>query len=67
MLKPIGLYNQGAKGIKEAAAFIVENMVVIFRKDLEKLLHIPHIVLYTAGAIFSIGMNKPATMVDSNV
>jgi len=67
VLKPIGLYSQRAKGIKEAAAFIVENCNGEFPTDLEKLLQIPHIGPYTAGAIMSIGMDKPAPMVDSNV
>jgi A/G-specific adenine glycosylase len=67
VLKPIGLYSQRAKGLKEAAEFLVNEYGSDFPKDLEKLLQIPHIGPYTAGAIFSIGMNKPAPMVDSNV
>jgi A/G-specific adenine glycosylase len=67
VLKPIGLYSQRAKGLKEAAEFLVDKCDGDFPKDLEKLLQIPHIGSYTAGAIFSIGMNKPASMVDSNV
>ncbi|AKB67570.1 A/G-specific adenine glycosylase [Methanosarcina mazei TMA] len=67
MLKPIGLYSQRAKGLKEAAEFLVNEYGGEFPIDLEKLLEIPHIGSYTAGAIFSIGMDKPAPMVDSNV
>lgn len=66
VLKPIGLYSQRAKGLKEAAEFIVKNHDEDFPTDLEQLLQIPHVGPYTAGAIFSIGMNKPAPMVDSN-
>ena len=67
VLKPIGLYSQRARGLKEAAEFLVDNYGGYFPKNLEKLLQIPHVGPYTAGAILSIGMNKPAPMVDSNV
>ncbi len=67
VLKPIGLYNQRGKGIKEAAQFIKEKYDGEFPGELKEILDIPHIGPYTGGAILSIGMNKPASMVDSNV
>ena len=67
ILKPIGLYNQRAKGVKEAAEFITEKHDGIFPDELKTIMEIPHIGPYTGGAILSIGMGKPATMVDSNV
>ena len=67
VLKPIGLYNQRGKGIKEAAQFIKEKYYGEIPGELKEILGIPHIGPYTGGAILSIGMGKPAPMVDSNV
>lgn len=67
VLKPIGLYKQRSRGLKEAA----ENIVRIHSGDLpnkyEELIKIPHIGAYTAGAIISFGYNKPESIVDSNI
>lgn len=67
VLKPVGLYKQRAKGLKETAKFIVENYGGEFPRGYTDLLKIPHIGPYTAGAIQSIGIGTPAPMVDSNV
>lgn len=67
ILKPIGLYNQRGKGVKEAAEFIMEKYGGEFPVEFKDILAIPHIGPYTGGAILSIGLGKPAPMVDSNV
>jgi A/G-specific adenine glycosylase len=67
VLKPIGLYKQRAKGLKETAKVIVEEYSGEFPQEYASLLKIPHIGPYTAGAIQSIGMGVSAPMIDSNV
>lgn len=67
VLKPIGLYKQRAKGLKETAKVVVEDYNGKFPREYTSLLKIPHIGPYTAGAIQSIGTGIPAPMVDSNV
>jgi A/G-specific adenine glycosylase len=67
VLKPIGLYKQRAKGLKETAKYIVEECGGEFPRGYTELLKVPHIGPYTAGAIQSIGTGTPAPMVDSNV
>lgn len=67
ILRPIGLYKQRAKGLKETAKVVVEEYGGEFPKEYASLLKIPHIGPYTAGAILSIGEGIPAPMVDSNV
>jgi len=66
ILGPIGLYKQRAKGVKEAAEFLVENYGGDFPQRFEELLHVPHIGTYTAACILSFGMNIPAPAIDSN-
>jgi A/G-specific adenine glycosylase len=66
ILKPIGLYKQRAKGIKEAAEFLVENFGGNFPRKFEELLHVPHIGTYTAACILSFGLDIPVPAIDSN-
>ena len=65
-LEPIGLHKQRAKGVKEAAVYIMKNYNGKFPKTFEKLLKVPHIGNYTAACILSFGMNIPAPAIDSN-
>lgn len=67
ILEPIGLYRQRSKGLKEAAEFVVQNYGGELPKGYEKLLDIPHIGPYAAGAIMSFGFGEPVPILDSNV
>jgi A/G-specific adenine glycosylase len=66
VLKPIGLYQQRAKGMKEASKYLVERFDGEFPTEFDKLLTVPHIGTYTAACILSFGMNIPAPAIDSN-
>ena len=66
LLKPIGLYRQRAHGLKQAAMIITIKHNGSFPNNLKDLLDIPHIGLYTAGAIMSLSYGIPAPMLDSN-
>jgi len=66
-LKPVGLYKQRSKGLKEAATYINENFDSLFPTTYGGLIEIPHIGPYTAGAIASFAFDRPIPIVDSNV
>lgn len=66
-LKPIGLYKQRSRGLKEAAHYIVTKCNSRIPNDYDRLLEIPHVGQYTAGAVLSFGFGRPAPIVDSNV
>lgn len=65
-LKPIGLFKQRAKGLKEAATYLVTSCNGDFPKKFDELIKIPHIGNYSAACILSFGMNIPAPAIDSN-
>ncbi|KAF5066013.1 Adenine DNA glycosylase [anaerobic digester metagenome] len=67
LIRPIGLHRQRAKGLKEAAEFIVEEYGGEIPDNFEDLLRVPHIGPYTAACILSFGFGVPAPAVDSNV
>jgi len=67
ILKPIGLYKQRSRGLKEAAENIVKVHNGVLPYKYEELIKIPHIGAYTAGAIVSFGYDKPEPIVDSNI
>jgi A/G-specific adenine glycosylase len=66
ILKPIGLYKQKAKGIKEASEYLVNSCRGKFPKKFDELIKIPHIGNYTAACILSFGMGVSAPAIDSN-
>jgi A/G-specific adenine glycosylase len=66
VLKPIGLNKQRAKGVKDAAKYLVESCNNEFPKRFEELIEIPHVGNYTAACILSFGMNISAPAIDSN-
>jgi len=66
VLRPIGLYKQRAKGVKEAAEYLVKYYDSELPNNFEELLKIPHIGTYTAACILSFGMAIPAPAIDSN-
>lgn len=67
VLRPIGLYKQRSKGLKEAAKYIMEECDGQIPSTYDDLLRVPHVGPYTAGATISFGFGKPAPIVDSNV
>ena len=56
-----------AKHFSEAAKYIIENHNRKFPEDYGKLLKIPGVGEYIAGAISTVCFNKPAPVVDSNI
>lgn len=62
----LGYYNR-VKNMQKAAKVIVEEYGGSFPKDYEKLLALPGIGSYTAGAIASIAFDLPYVAVDGNV
>jgi A/G-specific adenine glycosylase len=65
-LRPIGLYKQRAKGMKEATTYLVKSCNGKFPKKYDELMKIPHVGSYSAACILSFGMNIPAPAIDSN-
>jgi len=66
-LETIGYHRLRARALKETARHILENFGGQIPSTLEELRSIPNIGSYTAGAILSLGYDKRAPMVDSNV
>jgi len=67
ILKPIGLYNQRAKHLKQIAEYVLREFKGEFPKNYELLLKIPGVGDYTASAILSFSYNQNKAIVDSNV
>jgi A/G-specific adenine glycosylase len=62
----LGLHKRSENFIK-AAKFIDENYSGRFPHDRERLLEIPGIGDYVAGAILTVCFNKPEYVIDSNI
>lgn len=62
----LGYYNR-ARNLKKAAQVIVEEYGAVMPDSYEKLLKLPGIGSYTAGAIASIAFGIPEPAVDGNV
>lgn len=62
----LGYYNR-ARNLKKAAIMIMEEYGGMLPADYEKLLRLPGIGSYTAGAIASIAYGIPVPAVDGNV
>lgn len=60
-------YYRRARNLRKAAVFLVEEHGGKFPKKIDELKKIPGIGDYTASALLSIGMNKPALAVDANI
>jgi len=67
LLRPVGLYKQRAKGLFEAANFVIKEYDGIFPRDYGLLNKIPHIGPYSASCILSFGLDCAYPTVDSNV
>ncbi len=64
--KGLGYYSR-AKNILKTAKIIVTDLNGVFPFELQELLKLPGIGRYTAGAICSIALEKPVSIVDGNV
>ena len=62
----LGYYSR-VRNLKKAAIQIMEEYYGVFPDDYEKVLRLPGIGHYTAGAICSIAFDKPTPAVDGNV
>lgn len=62
----LGYYNR-ARNLKKAASVIIEEYAGEFPKEYDKLLALPGIGEYTAGAIASIAFGQRVPAVDGNV
>ncbi len=62
----LGYYNR-ARNLKKSAACIIEKYHGIFPTEYDKVLELPGIGEYTAGAICSICFDAPTPAVDGNV
>ena len=65
--RPLGLYNQRAKQLKELAKVVVEEYGGQIPDDPEVLRSLPGVKDYIAGAVLSFGFGKPAIILDANV
>ncbi len=66
MWSGLGYYRR-ARHLHAAALAIVERFGGRFPEDVELLRTLPGVGRYTAGALLSIGMQRPAPLVDGNV
>ena len=62
----LGYYSR-VRNLKKAANVIMEQHHGIFPRDYDRVLALPGIGAYTAGAICSIAFNQPTPAVDGNV
>ncbi|WP_428086111.1 A/G-specific adenine glycosylase [Caldisericum sp.] len=67
LLRPLGLYKQRSELLIKSARYIVEKMGGKFPYNIDDLVKVPGIGLYTASAISSFAFRKPVPTVDSNV
>lgn len=66
-LAPLGLSAQRGKQLKNLAQALVESHGGIVPNERDKLLQLPGIGEYTAGAVLSFAYRKPEAIVDTNV
>ena len=62
----LGYYSR-VRNLKKAAQVIVEQYGGVFPREYDRVLALPGIGAYTAGAICSIAFNQPTPAVDGNV
>jgi A/G-specific adenine glycosylase len=60
-------YNRRALALKRAAGIVVEKYHGTLPKDYEKILELPGIGPYTAGAIMAFAFNKPFPIIETNI
>jgi len=66
-LAPLGLSAQRGKQLKSLAQALVQSYGGIIPNERDKLLQLPGIGEYTAGAVLSFAYGKPEAIVDTNV
>jgi len=66
MIKSLGMENQRAKILTEIAKSLCERYGGIVPQDLEKLLTLPGVGLYTASAVRCLAYGEREPMVDTN-
>lgn len=66
-IRPIGLYKQRSKQLKQLATYVEEELNGILPSDYQSLIEIPGIGEYTASAILCFSYGKLKSIVDSNV
>ena len=62
----LGYYNR-VRNMQKAARIVMEEYGGVLPKEFDKLLKLPGIGVYSAGAIASIAYNQPVPAVDGNV
>lgn len=62
----LGYYNR-ARNLQKAAIQVMDDYNGEFPSELSKILDLPGVGPYTAGAVCSFAFNTPATIVDGNV
>ncbi len=62
----LGYYNR-ARNLHKTATLIVNGFAGVFPSDPERILSLPGVGRYTAGAVLSFAFNKRAAIVDGNV
>jgi len=65
--RPLGLYRQRARQLKELARAVVERYGGRIPDRWEDLVSLPGVGAYLAGAVLSFGYGKRAPVLDSNV
>jgi A/G-specific adenine glycosylase len=66
-LAPLGLSAQRGKQLKSLARALVQSHDGVIPSERDKLLQLPGIGEYTAGAVLSFAYGKPEAIVDTNV
>ncbi len=64
--KPIGLYKQRSRLVKESTRYLVNTLNGEFPDTFDELIKIPSIGPYSAACILSFGMDIPVPAIDSN-
>jgi A/G-specific adenine glycosylase len=67
LIRPIGLYKQRTKQLKEISKYFTEDLKGEIPPDYDILIKAPGVGDYTASAILSFAYHIPKAIVDSNV
>jgi A/G-specific adenine glycosylase len=67
LLQPLGLYNQRARSLKIIAKTLLKKFSGSVPETVMDLLSIPHVGLYTAGAVASFRFGQRVPIVDANI
>ncbi len=67
VLAPLGLSAQRGKQLKSLAQALVQSHGGIIPSEQDKLLQLPGVGEYTAGAVLSFAYRRPEAIVDTNV